>query len=58
VNPVLHAGAETAQLGWVLGCTTAVFLASMVGWTWWAFAPSRSQQFVRAGRIPLDGGDQ
>ena len=57
MNQVLHAGAETAQMGWLLGWTTLVFLFAMAGWTWWAFAPSRAEQFQQAGRIPFEGGD-
>lgn len=56
MNPVLHEGVETARFGWVLGWTTLVFIGSMIGWTWWAFAPSRKHKFEQAGEIPLDGG--
>lgn len=56
MNPVLHEGVQTAQFGWLLGWTTIGFFLAMVGWTWWAFGPSRREHFEQAGRIPLDGG--
>ncbi|MEQ1504893.1 MAG: cbb3-type cytochrome c oxidase subunit 3 [Myxococcota bacterium] len=58
MNPVLHAGAETAQMGWLLGFTTVLFLATMVGWSTWAFWPGHKRMFEEAGAIPLDGGEQ
>lgn len=57
MNQVLHAGAETAQLGILMGWTTAFFVVTMVGWTAWAWWPSRKEQLEAAGRIPLEGGD-
>lgn len=57
MNSVLHQGAEVAQMGWLLGLTTLMFLTMMVGWTAWAFAPGRKEMLERAGRIPLEGGD-
>lgn len=58
MNPVLHAGVESAQLGWLLGTTTVLFFASMVGWTTWAFWPGSRQKFAKAAAMPLDGGDR
>lgn len=57
MNQVLHAGAETAQLGTLMGFTTLFFVVVMVGWTAWAMWPSRKEQMEAAGRIPLEGGD-
>lgn len=56
MNQVLHEGAAMAQMGWLLGITTAFFLVVMAGWTVWAFAPGRKESFDRAARLPLDGG--
>lgn len=53
MNQVLHAGAETAQLGVMLGFTTLIFLVAMVGWTWWAWAPSRREKMDQAALLPL-----
>ncbi|MEZ4237247.1 MAG: hypothetical protein R3F59_14065 [Myxococcota bacterium] len=58
MNPVLHAGAETAQMGWLLGWTTVIFIGAMLGWTWWVFSPSRAEMFEEVGRMPIDGGDR
>jgi cbb3-type cytochrome oxidase subunit 3 len=57
VNQVLAEGAQMAQLGWLSGVSTAVFLLMMIGWTWWAYRPSHRAMLEEAGRIPLDGGE-
>jgi cbb3-type cytochrome oxidase subunit 3 len=57
MNQVLHAGAETARMGELLGFTTLFFLLTMVGWTVWAWSPGRRLAMEAAGRQPLDGGD-
>lgn len=46
-----------SDLGWLMGLTTLLFISSMVGWTVWAFAPSRRQLMDQASRIPFDGGE-
>jgi cbb3-type cytochrome oxidase subunit 3 len=51
---VLREGAEAAQLGQLLGFTTLLFLAIMVAWTIWAWAPSRREAIERAAHLPLD----
>jgi cbb3-type cytochrome oxidase subunit 3 len=56
VNQVLREGAQMAQLGWLLGITTVVFFAAMVGWTVWAFSPSQRENMKKAAQLPLDGG--
>ena len=58
MNQVLHAGAETAQLGFLMGITTVFFFVTMVGWTVWAFAPGRRVAFEAAGRLPFEGGER
>jgi cbb3-type cytochrome oxidase subunit 3 len=58
VNNVLRAGAETAELGTLMGLATIVFVAALVGWTTWAWWPGRREQMEAAGRIPLEGGDR
>jgi cbb3-type cytochrome oxidase subunit 3 len=57
VNNVLRAGAATAELGTWMGLATVVFVAALVGWTVWAYSPSRRERLEAAGRIPLEGGD-
>ena len=56
MNPVVQLAAESVQLGWLLGLMTVLFLAAFLGWTWWAFAPSRKERMERYGRIPFDEG--
>jgi len=51
---VLHQGAETAQLGELLGFTTLFFLLVMVGWIVWAWAPSRREALDAAANLPLE----
>jgi hypothetical protein len=58
MNQVLHAGAETARLGSLLGYTTVFFLVTMVGWTLWAWAPGSRLAMEAASRLPLDGGEE
>lgn len=57
MNPVLREAANSVQLGWLLGLMTLVFLIAFVGWTWWAFAPSRRALMEEYGRMPFDEGD-
>lgn len=54
MNPVIRQAAESVQMGWLLGLMTIVFLVAFVGWTWWAYAPSRRQLMEEYGRIPFD----
>ncbi len=58
MNQVLRAGAETAQLGSLLGITTLFFLLTMLGWIGWAWSPGRRVAMEAAGRLPLEGGDE
>jgi cbb3-type cytochrome oxidase subunit 3 len=55
MSQLLH-GAES-EMGWLMGWTTVLFFSSMVGWTLWAFSPSRREAMDEASRMPLDGGD-
>jgi cbb3-type cytochrome oxidase subunit 3 len=57
VNTVLHAGAATAQLGWLLGLTTLLFLTSMMAWTAWAWWPSRKAAMDAAAWLPFQGDE-
>jgi cbb3-type cytochrome oxidase subunit 3 len=59
MNTAFKAAAETAQLGWIMGVMTALFLVCFVGWSWWAFARRNKAFMDEAARMPLgDGGDQ
>ena len=56
MNPVVRAAAESVELGWLLGAMTIVFLVAFLGWTWWAYAPSRKALMEEYARIPFDEG--
>lgn len=56
MNPVVELAAESVELGWLLGVMTIVFLVVFLGWTWWAYAPSRKERMDRYARIPFDEG--
>ncbi|HEY0306173.1 MAG TPA: hypothetical protein VGC44_14465 [Longimicrobiales bacterium] len=57
MNPVLHEGVRNAELGWISGIMTIVFIAFFVGWAWWAFAAGNRDRFEAARRLPLTNGD-
>jgi cbb3-type cytochrome oxidase subunit 3 len=59
VNPVFRAAAESAQLGWVMGVMTVVFLGVFLAWTWYAWNPDNKQLMQDMAAMPLnDGGDE
>ncbi|MEJ2539475.1 MAG: cbb3-type cytochrome c oxidase subunit 3 [Gemmatimonadota bacterium] len=43
--------------GWMMGVMTAAFLVFFVGWTLWAYNPSRKDDMDRASLMPFDDGD-
>ena len=53
MNHILHAGAQSAHLGWLLGVTTVVFLLCFLGWTWWAYSAGNRERMNQAARLPL-----
>lgn len=60
MNPIFKAASDSAQLGWVMGATTIMFIAFFAVWTWWAYRPANAAKWEAAGMIPLDdtaGGD-
>jgi hypothetical protein len=58
VNPVYSAASASVELGWLLGITTASFLAAFVGWAIYALAPSNAAAFRAAADLPLEPPDQ
>ena len=58
MNPLIREAAQSVQLGWLLGAVTIVFLVACLGWTWWAYAPSRRHLMEEYGRIPFDEGEE
>jgi len=58
VNPVLDLAAESVSLGWLLGVMTVFFLASFLGWVWWAYSPSRRAMLDEAALLPFTDGEE
>jgi len=58
MNPVYTAASASTDLGWVLGLTTALFLAAFTGWILYALAPANAATFRAAARLPLDSSDE
>jgi cbb3-type cytochrome oxidase subunit 3 len=58
MNPVWQAAGQTAQLGWIMGVMTAVFLVVFTGWIWWAYSRRNAANMEAASRMPFDGADE
>lgn len=58
MNPVLHEGVRSIQLGWIPGVMTIVFIVVFIGWACWAFAAANRDRFEAARRLPLTNGDE
>lgn len=56
MNPVFSAASQAAQLGWVMGLTTLLFMTCFVGWTVWAWRPSKRADMEAAAHLPFDDG--
>lgn len=56
MNPVRDAAA-TAELGWLGGVMTAVFLLCFLGWTLWAWWPANRSRLEAAALLPFDDGE-
>lgn len=58
MNPLLKEAATQVELGWLLGGMTAVFLATFLFWTWWAYTGRHAKRFDADSRLPFtDGGE-
>jgi cbb3-type cytochrome oxidase subunit 3 len=58
MNPILKEAADGAQLGWLMGVTTVVFLAAFLFWMWWAWTSKNKARWEADSRLPLnDGGE-
>ena len=57
MNPLMQEAAASVELGWLLGLTTALFLAAFLYWVWYAYAPSRKHIMREASLMPFDGGE-
>lgn len=58
MNPLLQEAVQQIRHGWLAALMTALFLASFVGFVWWALLPRHRQRFDDAARLPLSDGDE
>jgi cbb3-type cytochrome oxidase subunit 3 len=54
VNPLIREAAASVEMGWLLGLMTVLFFVAFLGWTWWAYAPSRRELMEEYGNIPFE----
>lgn len=58
MNPIVNAASGASELGWLMGITTVVFVATFAYWTWWAYTARNKARWEADSRLPLnDGGD-
>jgi cbb3-type cytochrome oxidase subunit 3 len=58
MNPIINAASANSELGWLMGITTVLFVATFAFWTWWAYASKNKARWEADSRLPLnDGGD-
>jgi cbb3-type cytochrome oxidase subunit 3 len=58
MNPIINAASDGSTLGWLMGITTVVFIATFAYWTWWAYTARNKARWEADSRLPLnDGGD-
>lgn len=59
MNPVLHeiSSSMMPATGVLMGGMTASFIALFCIWTWYAYAPSRSELMESYGRLPFEDGE-
>lgn len=58
-NTVVRQAAQGAEMGWLMGVMTAVFLLAFTGFAWWAWRGANRQRLDEDARLPLnDGGER
>ena len=60
MNPLFQAAkaSMTDEVGLLMGVMTVVFMAIFVGWSAWAYTPSRKAQMEAFGNLPFqDDGE-
>ena len=58
MNPIIREAADGAQLGWLMGLTTVVFVLAFLFWVWWAWTARNKTRWEADSRLPLnDGGE-
>ena len=58
MNPVFREAAQSAELGWLMGAMTVLFVACFLGWTWWAYSAGNRARMDEAAALPLTTGDE
>ena len=54
MNTVLMQAAQQANLGWLLGVNTVLFMTLFVGWSVWLWSPAQTSALEAASRLPLE----
>lgn len=54
MNPLKAEAALYVDHAWIMGVTTALFLACFIGWTWWAYSRRNREHMDRAALMPLE----
>ncbi len=60
MNPLFQAAKEsmTDEVGLLMGLMSLAFMAIFMGWSAWAYTPSRKAQMEAYGNLPfLDDGE-
>lgn len=58
MNPIFREAGNTVQGGTLMGIMTVAFLVFFIGWTLWAFWPSRKETMREASMLPFDDGEE
>lgn len=56
MSHITQEGASTIAYGWVLGLTTAFFIAAFTGWVINLYRGSAKEGLEAVGRMPLEEG--
>ncbi len=46
MNPIINAASANSELGWLMGLTTVLFVATFAFWTWWAYASKHKARWL------------
>ncbi len=54
MNPIFAEARTTVDGMWIMGAMTVAFLVFFIGWTLWAYWPSRRAAMEEAAMLPFD----
>ena len=59
MNPLFQAAKETMtpEHGVLMGAMSLLFMGIFLGWTWYAYAPSRAERMEAFGNIAFEDGE-